>query len=176
VKHIREEMELFIPSILVLFVCFILLAFVMPRMSPFMLGVVCIVMFALGVWQHYSMFPYEYRTSMVTDMLQEFSGFIMLIAIIFSGLILMYIFNGNSATNLIPASIIPASIIPEMSTPALLSNNSKSIFNSGSTGVSGIINNASKTMSNASKTMTNLIKSANQTRSNNLVSPSFKVS
>jgi len=154
-------MELFIPSILVLFVCFILLAFVMPRMSPYMLGGVCIVMFALGVWQHYTMFPYEYRASMVTDMLKDYSGFIMLIAIIFSGLIVMYLFNGNSVTNLVPASLVP-----EMSMPTSLignsKNSSKSIFNTGS--------------ANASKTMSNLMKSVNQTKSNNLVSSSFKVS
>jgi len=155
-------MELFIPSILVLFVCFILLAFVMPRMSPYMLGGVCIVMFALGVWQHYTMFPYEYRASMVTDMLKDYSGFIMLIAIIFSGLIVMYLFNGNSAANLVPASLVP-----DMSIPTSLTgnskNSSKSIFNSGNSG-------------NASKSMSNLTKSTNQTKSNNLASSSFKVS
>ena len=161
-------MELFIPSILVLFVCFILLAFVMPRMSPYMLGLVCIIMFALGVWQHYSMFPYEYRTSMVTDMLKDYSGFIMLIAIIFSGLIVMYLFNGSSS-----ASLVPASLVPDMGIPTSLIGNSKnssmSIFNSGNSGVTGVLNNASKSISN-------LMKSTNQTKSNNLVSPSFKVS
>jgi len=159
-------MELFIPSIMVLFVCFLLFAFVMPRLSPYMLGVLCMLMFALGVWQHYSMFPYEYRASMVTDMLREYSGFIMIIAIIFSGLIVFYMFNGTTASS------APASLIPEMSTPMFSSNNSKnsskSIFNSASNGVSGAFNSASKTMSN-------LMKPLNRP-SNSLVSPSFKVS
>jgi hypothetical protein len=44
-----------------------------------------------------------------------------------------------------------------------------SIFNSGNSGVTGVLNNASKSISN-------LMKSTNQTKSNNLVSPSFKVS
>jgi hypothetical protein len=138
----------------------------MPRMSPYALGVLCIVMFAAGVWQHYSMFPYEYRTSMVTDMLREYSGFIMLIAIIFSILTVIYMFNGTSASN--------TTIIPEVKSSNVFGNNSsknssKSIFNSASNGVSGAINNVSKTM-------TNLMKPLNQTKSNSLVSPSFKVS
>ena len=161
-------MELFIPSVLVLVVSFLLLAFVVPRLSPYMLGGLCVLMFALGVWQHYTMFPYEYRTSMVTDMLTDYSGFIMLIAIIFSGLIVMYLFNGSSAANLVPASLVP-----DMGIPTSLIGNSKnssmSIFNSGNSGVTGVLNNASKSISN-------LMKSTNQTKSNNLVSPSFKVS
>jgi hypothetical protein len=128
-----------------------------------MLGGLCVLMFALGVWQHYAMFPYEYRASMVTDMLKEYSGFIMLIAIIFSGLIVMYMFNVNSNSSM------PASLIPEMSTSMFSSNSSKSIFNSGNNGVAEVLNNASKTM-------TNLMKPMNQTKSNSLVSPSFKVS
>ena len=141
----------------------------MPRMSPYMLGVVCIIMFALGVWQHYSMFPYEYRTSMVTDMLRDYSGFIMLIAIIFSGLVVMYLFNGSSAANLVPASLVPDMGIPT-SLMGNSKNSSKSIFNSGNSGgVTGALNNASKSMSN-------LMKSTNQSKSNILASPSFKVS
>ena len=134
----------------------------MPRMSPYMLGVVCIILFALGVWQHYTMFPYEYRTSMVTDMLKDYSGFIMLIAIIFSGLVVMYLFNGNSSTNLVPASLVPDIGLPTSLT-GNSKNSSKSIFNSGNSG-------------NASKSMSNLMKSTNQTKSNNLASSSFKVS
>ena len=149
-------MELFIPSILVLIVSFLLVAFVMPNMSPFMLGGVCIIMFALGVWQHYTMFPYEYRTSMVTDKLQEYSGFIMLIAIIFSGLIAMFMFNGGggvaAVTSLVPDIGIPASLTGNSK------NSSKSIFNTGNSGIAGAFNNASKS------------------KSNSLVSPSFKVS
>jgi len=161
-------MELFIPSFAVLLVCFLLFMFVMPRMSPYILGVLCIIMFGVGVWQHYSMFPYEYRASMVTDMLREYSGFIMLIAIIFSILTVIYMFNGTSG------SASNVTLIPEVKSSNVFGNNSsknssKSIFNSASNGVSGAINNVSKTM-------TNLMKPLNQTKSNNLVSPSFKVS
>lgn len=155
-------MELFIPSVLVLVVSFLILAFVMPRLSPYMLGILCILMFALGAWQHYTMFPYEYRASMVTDMLKEYSGFIMLIAIIFSGLIVFYMYNGSAGGT--------GSLIPEMTSSSIFGNNSsKSIFNSGNGGVTGALNNVSKTM-------TNLMKPMNQTKSNSLVSPSFKVS
>ena len=136
--------------------------FVMPRLSPYLLGILCMLMFIAGVWQHYSMFPYEYRGSMVTDMLREYSGFIMTIAIIFTGLIVFYMFNGTTANS------TPMSLIPDMSTPMFASNNSKSIFNTASNSVSGALNSASKTM-------TNLMKPLNRP-SNSLVSPSFKIS
>ena len=140
----------------------------MPRMSPYALGVVCVLMFGIGVWQHYSMFPYEYRESMVTDMLREYSGFIMLIAIIFSILTVIYMFNWTSGGS---ANI---TLVPEIKSSNVIGNSasknsSKSIFNSASNGVSGAFNSASKTM-------TNLMKPLNQSKSNSLVSPSFKVS
>ena len=145
-------------------------------MSPYILGLLCLAMFSLGVWQHYSMFPYEYRTSMVTDMLKEYSGFIMLLAIIFAGIFAVLLFRSPGGTNT-PTS---NSIFPEIKMPNIFSNNSsknnsKGIFNLGGNstntgGISGAVGNA---VDNISKTVTNLMK---PTGSNNLVSPSFKVS
>jgi len=166
-------MELFIPSIAVLFFGALICFFVLPRMSPYVLGILCLAMFGLGVWQHYSMFPYEYRTSMFTDLLQQYSGFVMLLAIIFVGIFITLMFRT-------PGSNSPTSntIIPEIKMPTVFSkNNSKSLFNlsgnSSNTGVSGAIGTA---VENVSKGVTNLMKPLNRTGSNNLVSPSFKVS
>jgi len=172
-------MELFIPSIAVLIFGALICFFILPKMSPYILGLLCLAMFSLGVWQHYSMFPYEYRASMVTNMLNQYSGFIMLLGIIFVGIFAILLFRGSNGTNA-PTS---NSIIPEIKMPNIFSNNSsknnsKGIFNLGGNssntgGISGAVGNA---VENISKTVTNFIKPINPTASNNLVSPSFKVS
>ena len=128
-------------------------------------------MFGIGIWQHYSMFPYEYRsTSMVTDIMREYAGFVILIAVIIAGTGLIlgsYGLNPPAVTEMLPASI---------TAPFTGANNSKGLFNlsgnSANSGISGSIAGAVNTMS---KSVTNLMKPGNS-RSNSLVSPSFKVS
>ena len=171
---------MFIPSIAVLIIGALICFFVLPRMSPYVLGVLCVVMFGLGVWQHYTMFPYEYRTSMVSDMLKEYAGFIMLLAVIFAGLLAMGLLpSSNSPGN---NALISSSILPEMKMPNVFSgnsskNSSKSIFNlSGNSANTGITGTVETAVNNLSKTVNNFINPTNQTKSNSLVSPSFKVS
>ena len=172
-------MELFIPSIAVLIIAAIICFFVLPNMSPYVLGLLCMAMFALGVWQHYSMFPYEYRTSMFTDTLQQYSGFVMILAVIFAGLVAMrFLPSSNSSGNIVSSA---ASILPEMKMPNVFTgnskNSSKSLFNlSGNSSNSGITGAVGSAVTNVSKTLNDFIKPLNQTKSNNLVSPSFKVS
>jgi hypothetical protein len=92
-------------------------------MSPYTLGLLAIALFIAGVWQHYSMFPYEYMLPTLSEVLKDYSGFIMLSAVILGIIVvLMLIFGGSppSIASVIPASIIPASITSY--------NNSKNIL------------------------------------------------
>ena len=141
-----------------------------------MLGVLCMLMFGLGVWQHYTMFPYEYRASMVTDMMKQYAGFIMLLAIIFSGLFVMYMYGEKT-----PSS--SNTIMPEIKMPNVFSTeskpNSKGMFNltgNSNNSKAGIVGTLGSTVTNVSKSISNLMKPMNQGKSNSLVSPSFKVS
>lgn len=160
-------MELFIPSIAVLFFAALICFFVLPKVSPYVLGVLSLLMFGIGIWQHYSMFPYEYSTpSLVTDMLREYAGFILVLFVIISGtgmILNSYGLSPPPVTEILPEAI---------TAPFTGANNSKSLFNlsgnSANTGIAGALNNVSKTV-------TNFINSSNS-KSNNLVSPSFKVS
>ncbi len=160
-------MELFIPSIAVLFFAALICFFVLPKVSPYVLGVLTLLMFGIGIWQHYSMFPYEYSTpSMVTDILREYAGFIIVLFVIISGIgmvLYSYGLSPPAVTEMLPEAI---------KAPFSGANNSKGLFNlsgnSANTGISGAINNVSKSVSN-------FINSGNS-RSNSLVSPSFKVS
>ncbi len=166
-KHIREEMELFIPSIVVLLLGALICFFVIPKMSPYVLGILSLLMFGIGIWQHYSMFPYEYRTpSMVTDMIKQYAGFFLVIVVIIVGIGMIlqsYGLSPPAATTILPEAI---------TSPFSGANNSKGMFNlsgnSSNSGIAGVVNNMSKNV-------TNLMKPANS-RSNSLVSPSFKVS
>ena len=140
-------MEWFVPSLLVLVLGAIICIFIMPRMSPYTLGITSVLLFALGIWHHYSMFPYEYPGQYpIKEVFKDYSGFIMIIAVIISGVIGVMVMYGGSPpaiATILPASIIPNIAMPNIAMPNLgmrpANNASKSIFNLG-----GIANNSKR--------------------------------
>jgi hypothetical protein len=75
-------MELFIPSLIVLVLGAIVCFVVLPKLSPYTLAMTAILLFTLGVYQHYSMFPYEYSSDRLMLTVQGYGPFIMLGAVI----------------------------------------------------------------------------------------------
>ena len=144
-------MELFIPSLLILVLAAGIVFAIMPKLSPYVLGIVALIL-VVGVYQHYTMFPYEYQTSMVSAMLQQYSGFILIGAMIFGLLVLMLWVFGLS-----PPSV--ASILPEMpampAMPAIPGINAPLNRPANNTGILGL-------------------GGSNNTKRNNLASTSFK--
>lgn len=159
--------------------------FVLPRLSPYILGALSVAMLALGVWQHYSMFPYEYKTSIVSELLQQYAGFIMLTILILGSIIGILFAHGTDLPEV-------SEVIPEM--PNLMTgnnsknNSAKNMFNfagnetkANNTKVNtGIMaapvaaaNAAAVAVTNAYNALVNNGK--NITKKNNLASPSFKV-
>ena len=145
-------MELFMPSLIVLIlaaiVCFVLL----PKASPYILGLIAVVMFVVGAWQHYHMFPYEYSSSLFIELLRDYAPFVMLLGVIIGGMIALMLAFGVSPPNI-------SDIIPEGITDMLPANNTKPA------------NNANKPANNGN------VKSANNTNNskrNNIASSSFK--
>jgi len=160
-------MELFIPSLLVLVLGALICFFVIPRISPYTLGVLAIVMFGLGVWQHYQMFPYEYSSSMVTDILRDYAGFIMILALIFAGIVGTLMIHGRNPPT--TTDVIPEVALPNLGVSAAVTNAvnaGKNLFNLNS----GNANNTK--VANATKPANAL---TNNSKRNNLASPSFKV-
>jgi len=101
-------MEWFIPSLLVLVLSAIVLFIFMPRWSPYTLGLLSFGLFFLGVWQHYSMFPYEYKGSSLQSSLQDYAPFVMLSAVIVGGtLAVMLSWGGNPPSVAMVANSIP---------------------------------------------------------------------
>lgn len=166
-------MELFIPTLIVLVLGALFAFVILPKLSPYVLGGLAISMFLLGLWQHYSMFPYEYRASMATDILKQYSGFIMLVAVIFAGTVTVLVMHGGNppaAGDVIPE--LPA--MPNMMGPSnnAKKNNSGGIFNLG-----GNANNG-KPANGIMGAVTNVFNAAkpanNAKKNNNVASPSFK--
>jgi|Laugrespbdmm15sd_2_1035082.scaffolds.fasta_scaffold55259_2 hypothetical protein len=170
-------MELFIPTLVVLVLGALFAFVIIPKLSPYVLGCLAILMFVLGLWQHYSMFPYEYRASMATDILKQYSGFIMLVGVIFAGTVTVLAMHGGNppaAGDVMPE--LPA--IPAM--PNIMGssnakngkNNSGGIFNLG-----GNANNG-KPANGIMGAVTNVFNAAkpanNAKKNNNVASPSFK--
>lgn len=178
-------MELFIPSLLVLSLGAIFLFAVLPRLSPYVLAGLALAMFVLGLWQHYMMFPYEYRPSMATDILKQYSGFIMLIAIIFAGTLTILSAHGGNpppAGDVMPELPVIGNLMGSNKNGNNAKNNSGGIFNLGGNnakpnnaakpGIMAAVTNAVNGVKNAAA---NVMKPANNAKkNNNMASPSFK--
>jgi hypothetical protein len=139
-------MEFFIPSLLVLIFAGITTHFLIPKLSQYVLIVITVLIFTLAVWQHYRMFPYEYTASMVTDLINQYSGFVMLFAVIFAGFVGISLVNNNKPSNTsnLPSMFAPSNnsksivttvteMMPQMSIPAMpdILGNSKGVNNKG---------------------------------------------
>jgi hypothetical protein len=157
-------MELFIPSLIVLVLSALVCFFIIPKMSPYVLGSLAVAMFGLGIWQHYSTFPYEYRASMVSDVLRQYSGFIMLLAVIFAGTFGILLVHGGNPPAV--ADVIPE--MPVMPNMPEMPEIPKNIFNLNGNAT----NNAVKPANNTSKAAN---ATNNASKKNNLASASFKV-
>jgi hypothetical protein len=80
-------MELFLPTLLTIVLAGIVVFVVMPKLSPYILGVMALAMLLVGAYQHYTMFPYEYQTSRLLDTLKDYTPVIM-IGVLIMGLLI----------------------------------------------------------------------------------------
>lgn len=110
-------------------------------MAPYTVGFLALALFAIGIWQNYKMFPYEYKSTMFIQTLRDYSPFVLLIVIILGGMTVIHSSYGQS-----PPSI--ATVIPEV-IPANIMNVNKrntnvkepSMFNlSGNTNTANGVN------------------------------------
>lgn len=159
-------MEWFIPSLLALVLAAIVCFVFLPKLSPYTLGVLAIAMFGVGIWQHSKMFPYQYRPSVITDILSDYAGFIMTAAVIIGAMVMMMIYFGGvppSVTDALPAmpamnAILPANVTKALNTPVNIP----------------VLNNTkNSTKANNTKSVFNMSAPANNTKRPNVASTSF---
>ena len=171
-------MEWFIPSAIVLLLGAVVFFVVLPRLAPYVLGVLALLFFIIGAWQHYTMFPYEYSGTVIQSALSDYAPFIMLIAIIFAGMtgmMMAFGMNPPAIADVMPA-IVPAANNSKANNGGLMgnmgnmfkSNNSKP--NNG--GLMGNMFKANNTKANNAGVLGNMFKPANNAKKN-LASTSF---
>jgi len=152
-------MELFIPTLVVLLLSAFACLYVLPRLSPYILGMLSLAMLVVGIYQNYTMFPAEYAA--ITSIIKDYSGFVLVLILI--GLSIGAI-NYQHGSNL-PS---PLSLVPSLPN---LSGSSNSIFNLGGTSssdplatVTNVLNDASTTISNVLKTPVNAFNNLRRNR------------
>ena len=139
-------MELFIPSLLILVLAAVVVFIMMPKMSPYVLGVMALIFLVVGVYQHYSMFPYEYSVANSLEALKDYSGFILIGVTIVGLLITMGWSFGISPPSI--ASVVPT--VPEVNS-TMNSMLGRPANNKGST-LLGLVGNGTAKRNNVAST------------------------
>jgi hypothetical protein len=71
-------MEFFIPSLIAIILAAAIVMFILPRLSPVILGVLALVFLILSMYQHYSFFSTEYRQSTWQLPLLQYAPYVLL--------------------------------------------------------------------------------------------------
>jgi len=80
-------MELLVPSLFILLLAGIVVFFLVPRVSSFLIFVVTVIFLFLAVYSHYQMFSHEYKTNAWRDSIQAYAPIILIVAIVIGVLI-----------------------------------------------------------------------------------------
>jgi hypothetical protein len=80
-------MELFIPSLVAIILAALIVMFLLPRLSPIILGVIALVFLVLAAYQHFTFFGNEYANSTWQLPLVTYGPYLLL-----GGLVLFLIF------------------------------------------------------------------------------------
>jgi len=112
-------MELFIPSLVVLVLGAIVVFFILPKMSPQILGFTSIVLLCIGLYQHTMTFPYEYRLSNITDIIKDYAPFVMIGATILGLSIAIMVMVPGSTSDSISSALPALPALPALALPAL---------------------------------------------------------
>jgi hypothetical protein len=105
-------MELFLPSLFLILIVGIFVFLLVPRTSPFIIFVLCVVFLFISIKTHYEMFNQEYKNLILTDILKQFPGLIIVIISIGIIVAVLNLFTGYgfkiSMTNLkLPSIKLP---------------------------------------------------------------------
>ena len=106
-------MELFLPSLLLFLIAVIVIAFLLPRMSPLIIVLLSAGLLGVGVYHHFNLFWDDYKQSTWQDQLRVFAPGIMLILIVLYVLYaLLTVFTGGQ----VPVPSMPNVELPSAET------------------------------------------------------------
>jgi len=75
-------MEFLVPSLFILLLAAIVVFFIIPRVSSFMIFITSVAFLTLAVYCHYMMFKQEYATSAWRDSIQVYAPTILIILVV----------------------------------------------------------------------------------------------
>lgn len=75
-------MELFLPSLFVLLLAVLVILYVIPQQSGFVLGVIAVALLAMTIYQHISLFRMDYDRMTWVDTVKQQAPFIMVVAVV----------------------------------------------------------------------------------------------
>ena len=161
---------MFIPSLVVIILGAIVVFFLLPKVAPYTLGSTAVLLFCVGLYQHYQTFPYEYNPSNLRETMKDYSPFLMLLATIL-GLVIgvMVAFGGNPpalSAGMPDVSSIAAMPVSLPSIGSIGGNMGGNMFGNGKNNSSG--NGVNKVSGNVGGNNGNI-------KRNNVASTSFKV-
>ena len=163
-------MEFFLPSLFAFLIAVLLIMFVVPRLSPILLGVLALVFLVLAAHQHFTFFATEYSQSTWHLSLLAYAPYIVLGALILFLIFYIYTFvgTGSTAVALEPIANINTAInntVANIAPPAMLNG----ITNKAGNIVANAANGIKNTVTNLYNNVTNVLSPATpgQNRRNN---------
>jgi predicted PurR-regulated permease PerM len=75
-------MELFLPSLFVILLAVLVILYVIPRQSGFVLGIIAAGLLAMTIYQHVSLFKMDYQRMTWVDTIKQQAPLIMVVAVI----------------------------------------------------------------------------------------------
>jgi len=102
-------MEIFLPSLLVILLAYLVSTMLIPKLSPIILMVSMIALIGFSVYNHYTMFSNEYRVMTWLDMVTSFapSFMVVLVIILMLGYLIYSFTTGTLGALPMPSTNIP---------------------------------------------------------------------
>ena len=75
-------MELFLPSLFVILLAILVILYIIPRQSGFVLGIIAAGLLAMTIYQHVSLFKMDYQRMTWVDTVKQQAPLIMVISVI----------------------------------------------------------------------------------------------
>ena len=90
-------MEIFLPSLFVLLLAVLVILYVIPQQSGFVLGIIAVGLLAMTIYQHVSMFSMDYDRMTWVDTVKQQAPFIMVVAVltVLIGYVILLVGKGN---------------------------------------------------------------------------------
>ena len=133
-------MELFLPSLAVIFFVTIVLFMWLPKLTPIIMASLALAMLVVGVYHHWQMFSTEYRLSTWQEQLKLFApGIFIGVTLLIIIYTILAVFTGGE---------VPVPSMPNISMPAIATNLVENVKNAVAE-AAGAVNEAANATANA---------------------------